>query len=323
VTDPIRWGVVATGAIAGAFADDLAATADAEVVAVASRSLDRARAFAGARGIGRAYDDVAAMLADGDVDVLYVATPHPQHVGPTRAALEAGVAVLCEKPLTHDLASGRELVDLARERGVFLAEAMWMRCHPLIDEARRLVADGAIGQVRVIDADLGFPAPFDADGRLWSPELGGGALLDVGVYPVAFARTFLPAAPQLVGVAGSLAPTGVDADATLLLDAGGVQARVTCSLVAPMPATGTVVGTEGTVSFDAPLNRPPRRVLRRVDGTVEEAHLDGEVPAFGFQIAEVHRCLRAGLTESPLLPLDEALEVLEILDEARRRLGAR
>jgi predicted dehydrogenase len=324
VSDPIRWAVVATGGIAGAFVADLQATADAEVVAVASRSHDRARAFAEERGIPRAYDDVDAMLADGGIDVVYVATPHPQHVAPTRAALEAGVPVLCEKPLAADPADGAALVALARERGVFLAEAMWMRCHPLLVEAQRLVADGAIGELRVITADLGFRATYDPAGRLWAPELGGGALLDVGVYPLAFARAFLPAAPQLVGTVGSLAPTGVDADATLLLDADGVQVRLSCSLVARLPSTGSVVGTTGELRFAAPLHTAPRRTLVRPDGTVDsEVERDPDVPGFGYEIAEVHACVRAGRTESALLPLDEALEVLTLLDDARRQLGAR
>jgi predicted dehydrogenase len=323
VSDPVRWGIVATGGIAASFVADLQATADAEVVAVASRSLERARAFADERGIPGAYDDVAAMLADGGIDVVYVATPHPQHVAPTRAALEADVPVLCEKPLAADPADAAALITLARERGVFLAEAMWMRCHPLLVDARRLVADGAIGDLRVITADLGFPARYDPEGRLWSPELGGGALLDVGVYPVAFARAFLPVAPTLVGAVGSLAATGVDADATVLLDADGVQARLSCSLVARMPSTASIVGTTGEIRFAAPLHDSPRRTLVRPDGTVEaEVERDPDVPGFGYEIAEVHACLREGRTESELLPLDEALEVLTLLDDARRRIGA-
>jgi predicted dehydrogenase len=323
-SDPLRWAVVATGGIAGAFVADLQATADTEVVAVTSRSLDRARTFADERGIDRAYDDVGAMLADGGIDVVYVATPHPQHVEPTRTALQAGVAVLCEKPLAADPADGAALIALARERGVFLAEAMWMRCHPLLVEAQRLVADGAIGELRVITADLGFPARYDPDGRLWSPQLGGGALLDVGVYPLAFARAFLPSAPRLVGTVGSLAPTGVDADATLLLDADGVQVRLSCSLVARLPSTGSVVGTTGEVRFGAPLHTAPRRTLVRPDGTVaSDVERDPDVPGFGYEIAEVHACIREGRTESALLPLDEALEVLSLLHEARRQLGAR
>lgn len=323
MTDPIRWAIVATGGIAASFARDLQLTPDAEVVAVTSRTQERAQAFADERGIPRAYDDVPEMLADADIDVVYVATPHPQHTEPTRAALEADVPVLCEKPLSADPADAAALVALARERGVFLAEAMWMRCNPLLVEAAQLVADGAIGELRLVTADLGFPAPYDPDSRLWSPELGGGAILDVGVYPLAFARTFLPAAPQLVGVVGSLAPTGVDADATMLLDAEGVQARLACSLIAPLASTASLVGTEGELRFDAPMHSSPRRTLVRPGVASEEVLLGEELPPFGHEIAEVHACLRAGRTESALVPLDESIEVLTLLDEARRQLGAR
>lgn len=320
---PIRWAVVATGGIASSFVADLQATDDADVVAVASRSLERARTFAAERDIPRVYDDVEAMLADGDIDVLYVATPHPQHVRPTRAALEAGTAVLCEKPLAADATEAASLVAEARERGVLLAEAMWLRCNPLVVEARELVTDGAIGELRLITADLGFPAPYDPTSRLWAPELGGGALLDVGVYPLALARAFLPAAPTLVGATGSLAPTGVDADATLLLDGGGVAVRLSCSLTTALSSSAALIGSEGELRFDAPLFRPTRRTLLRADAAPEEAFLDEAVPGFGFEIAEIHRCVRAGLTESALLPLDETLEVLDLLVDARERLGVR
>lgn len=323
MTEPIRWAVVATGGIAAAFTADLGATADAEVVAVASRHLDRAQTFADAHGIARAYDDVEVMLADGGIDVVYVATPHPQHTVPTRTALEAGVAVLCEKPLAADPADARALIDLARQQQVFLAEAMWLRCNPLVVEAQRLVADGLIGDLRLVTADLGWPATYDPESRLWAPELGGGALLDVGVYPLAFARSFLPAAPDLVGVAGALAPNGVDADATLLLGSDGVQARLSCSLVAPLPSTASLVGTTGELRFDPPLHRPARRTLIRRGAEPVHEDLGGDLPRFGYEVAEVHACLREGRTESALLPLDETLEVLTTLDRARRDLGAR
>jgi predicted dehydrogenase len=323
MSDRLRWAVVATGGIAGAFTADLRATPDAEVVAVASRHAARARAFADEHGIARAYDDVEVMLADGGIDVVYVATPHPQHTAPTRAALEAGVPVLCEKPLAADPADAQALVALARERRVFLAEAMWLRCNPLVVDARRLVADGLVGDLRLVTADLGWPATYDPASRLWAPELGGGALLDVGVYPAAFARAFLPAAPELVGVAGSLAPNGVDADATVLLDGDGVQARLSCSLIAPLPSTASLVGTTGELRFDAPLHRPSRRTLVRRGADPVHEDLDGDLPRFGYEIAEVHACLREGRTESHLLPLDETLEVLTLLDDARRELGAR
>lgn len=323
MTDRVRWAIVATGGIARTFATDLLATPDAEVVAVASRTADRARAFADELGIPRAYDAVGTMLADGGIDVVYVATPHPQHTAPTRAALEAGVPVLCEKPLAADPDEAAALVALARAQRTFLAEAMWLRCNPLVVDAVRLVADGLLGELRLVTADLGWPAAYDPTSRLWSPELGGGALLDVGVYPLAFTRGFLPAAPTLVGVAGSLAPSGVDADATVLLDADGVQARLSCSLVAPLASSGSVIGTTGELRFDAPLHRPARRtLLRRGEAPVEQV-LDDGLPRFGHEIAEVHACLRDGRTESRLLPLDESLEVLDLLDAARRGLGAR
>lgn len=320
---PHRWGIVATGGIAATVLADLQAAPDAEVVAVVSRQADRARAFADEHGIPRSYEDVDALLADGEVDILYVATPHPHHAAPTRAALEAGVAVLCEKPLTDDIATAASLVALARERGVFLAEAMWMRCHPLIRRARQLLDDGVIGQLRVVDAELGFPAAPDPTSRLWARELGGGALWDVGVYPVAFARTYLEVPPKLVGAVGTLASTGVDAEATLLLaGADDVQIRAACSLVAPLPSTGKLVGTRGAMTFDGPVHTPPRLVIARHGADVEVVEEPQAGNGYGHQIAEVHACLRDGRAESELLPLDETLEVLRLLRAARTAVGA-
>ncbi|RIQ17215.1 Gfo/Idh/MocA family protein, partial [Jiangella rhizosphaerae] len=197
----IGWGVVATGAIARNIAGDLRLLEHTRLAAVSSRRLDRAEAFAAEFGVDRAYDDVRALVDDPAVDVVYVATPHAQHAPVVEAALDAGKAVLCEKAFTMSLADTTRLTELARERGVFCMEDMWTRFNPLIVQLRQLVADGAIGDVRAVTADLGFVAPPDRTHRLWDPALGGGVLLDVGIYPVAFAQMLL-GAPSALTVTG-------------------------------------------------------------------------------------------------------------------------
>ena len=191
VTEEIRWGVVGPGRIAEKVVEDFAVVDGARAVAVASRSLDRAQAFAARHGIERAYGSYAEILADPDVDVLYLATPHPQHHAIALAALRAGKALLVEKAFTATTAGAAEVVDLARETGVFVMEAMWTRFQPAVVALRELVADGAIGEVRSVQADLGVAREYDPADRLFDLALGGGALLDLGVYVVSFAQMLL------------------------------------------------------------------------------------------------------------------------------------
>lgn len=256
----IGWGVVATGGIAHTVTGDLKLLENSDVVAVSSRTFSRARAFADSFDVPRAYDSYEALITDDAVDVVYVATPHPQHVPVVRAGLEAGKAVLCEKAMTASLADTESLVALARDKGVFCMEAMWTRFTPLIIKARSLVGDGAIGDVRSLRADLGFIAPDDPSSRLWDPALGGGALLDVGIYPVAFAQMVL-GSPAEVVAAGALTDQGVDADASLLLTwSGGQRALLDASFVAPLEGGASIVGTTGRIDIPPRFHHPTRIV---------------------------------------------------------------
>lgn len=317
-----RWGVVATGQIAATMAAELALVPDAVPLAVGSRDLSRAQAFAGEHSFERAYGSYDGLLADPDVDVVYVATPHAQHHGVVRAALEAGKPVLVEKAFTMTLAAAQDLVSLAREREVFCMEAMWTRFLPVIARLRALVADGAIGEVRSLRADLGFVREFDPDDRLWDPGQGGGALLDLGVYPVSFAQMLL-GAPSSVAVAGALGPGGVDSDVGVLLGwPGGQVAHVTCSLTSQVEGSAQVVGTAGRIDVAPRFHHPPRIVLHR-DGREPEVF---EAPVVGrgytHQLVAVAEALAAGRTESDVMPLDDTLAVMAVLDTALDALGA-
>ncbi|MCG7527707.1 Gfo/Idh/MocA family oxidoreductase [Streptomyces sp. OfavH-34-F] len=322
----VRWGVLATGGIAATFTADLLAMPDAEVVAVASRTDASARAFAERFGIPRAYGDWAGLVADEEVDVVYVATPHSAHREAAALALEAGKHVLCEKAFTLNEREARELVKLARDRGVFLMEAMWTYCNPVVRRLAELVRDGAIGEVRTVQADFGFAGDLDAGHRLRDPRLGGGALLDLGVYPVSFAQLLL-GEPDRVQADALLSPEGVDLNTGMLLGwDSGANALLSCSIVGHHPTSATVIGTGGRIDIPHSFFHPQGFVLHRAGAEPEEI-TSGPGPqglsGMQYEAAEVMRAVRAGETESPLVPLEGSLAVMRTLDAVRDHIGVR
>ncbi|MGH8839068.1 MAG: Gfo/Idh/MocA family protein [Jiangellaceae bacterium] len=318
---PIRWGIVATGGIAHTLAGEMLLVEDARIVAVSSRVKERAQVFAGEFGIPRAYGSYADLLADDDVDVVYVATPHAQHAEIVDAALDARKAVLCEKAFTTSLAETERLAQKARDLGVFCMEAMWTRFAPLIARLRHIVADGGIGEVRSISADLGFVAGPRAKDRIWDPALGGGALLDVGIYPVAFAQMLL-GSPQKLASHGTLTADGVDAEAALLLGwAGGAYAQLETSLIAHSGNTARVVGTAGRIDVPARFHQPSRLIHTRSDGSVQVYEDEPVGRGYVPMLRAVHECVRHGRTQTEEMPLSDTISVMSILDDALRTLG--
>ncbi|WP_405684794.1 Gfo/Idh/MocA family oxidoreductase [Streptomyces sp. NBC_01387] len=322
----VRWGIIATGGIAATFTADLQELPGAEVVAVASRALAPAKEFAGRFGIPRAYGSWDELAADEDVDVVYVATPHSAHRAAAGLCLEAGRGVLCEKAFTLNAREAGELVGLARSRGSFLMEAMWMYCNPLVRRLVELVRDGAIGEIRTVQADFGLEGPFDAGHRLRDPAQGGGALLDLGVYPVSFAQLLL-GEPDRVAAHALLSPEGVDLNTGMLLGwDSGASALLSCSVTADTPRTAAVTGTAGRIEFPPGFFYPERFVLHRAGREPEEFTLGqagSGLHGMQYEAAEVMRALRAGETESPLVPLDGTLAVMRTLDAVRDRIGVR
>lgn len=324
---PLRWGVIGPGRIAAAVMTDLADMPEGILHAVASRSPSRARAFADTFGAPRAYGSYTALLADPDVDVVYIATPHRQHHAVALAAIEAGKHLLVEKAFTCTLAGAQQIVDAARARGVFVMEAMWTRFQPAVVRLRELVAQGAIGEVRSVRADLGLRVPFDPADRLWDPLQGGGALLDLGVYPISWVQMVLGGRAATMEVAGTLGPNGADAEATVLWRAeDGRHGVATCSLHSPLPGSAAVYGTDGWIEVPPRFHHPHRIVVHRADGqrspqTTEEVRRPPTGGGYHHELAEVHRCLAAGLTESPTMPLDDTLAVMAVLQSALHSLG--
>ncbi|MFI6208096.1 Gfo/Idh/MocA family protein [Streptomyces sp. NPDC051041] len=321
---PIRWGILATGGMAAAFTEDLLRLPDAQVTAVGSRSADAARRFAARFGIPRAHGSWRELAADPEVDVVYVATPHAHHVPAATACLEAGKPVLCEKPFSLSGRQARELAELAGKQGLFLMEAMWTRVNPTVLRVADLVADGAIGEVRALHASFGERVTAPPEHRLWDPAAGGGALLDLGTYPVSFAHLLL-GTPDTVTAHARLSPQGVDAQTGVLLGyPDGAMAVLSCSLLARDEHRAAVYGTAGRIEIPADFFNPRSFVLHR-DGhepqTVTAPPQEGN--GYGHQAREVMRCLRAGLTESPLVPLADTIAVMEVLDAVRERIGVR
>ncbi|MFE4582951.1 Gfo/Idh/MocA family protein [Streptomyces chartreusis] len=322
----VRWGILATGGIAAAFTADLVDLPDAEVVAVASRRQESADAFAERFGIPRAYGDWTSLAEDGDIDVVYVATPHSAHREAAGLCLEAGRHVLCEKAFTLNAREAAELVALAKARGSFLMEAMWMYCNPLVRRLKALVDDGAIGEVRHVQADFGLAGPFPPSHRLRDPAQGGGALLDLGVYPVSFAQLLL-GEPSDVTARATLSAEGVDLQTGALLSwDNGALASLHCSIVGGTATAASITGSAGRIDVPGGFFFPERFVLHR-DGrdpqefTADPA--DGPRNTLRHEAAEVMRALRAGETESPLVPLEGTLAVMRTLDAIRDRVGVR
>jgi predicted dehydrogenase len=318
--DRIRWGILSTGGIAQAFVNDLRLMPDAEVVAVGSRSTASATAFAERNGIPRAHGTWLALAEDPDVDAIYVATPHHAHYEATLTCLNAGRPTLTEKPFTLDEPSAQALIDTARTAGVFLMEAMWMRCNPAIRRAAGLIGDGAIGDVASVHADFGIQGPFPEEHRLRAKSLGGGALLDLGVYPITFAHLYL-GAPQDVAAWARLTVQGVDENTAAILGyESGAFAAVTCSLLGDSPRRASITGSTGRIEFPRDFWAPRGFTLWRED-TPEEITTPFDGAGYHFEAAEVHRCLREGLLESPLVPHSETRAVLHTLDTIRTQIG--
>jgi predicted dehydrogenase len=314
MTAPLGWGLIGTGWIADSFAADLKFADSGRAAAVGSRHLDSANRFADRFDIPNRHASYEALVADPDVDVVYVATPHPMHHANALLALRAGKAVLVEKPFTMNAAEAQELVAVARAEGLFLMEAMWTRFLPHIAEIRRLLAEGALGDIVTVTADHGQWFAKDRDFRLFAPELGGGALLDLGVYPVSFASMVLGTPDRIVTLVDP-AFTGVDGQTSMLFGyASGAQAILTCTLSAKSPTRGAIVGTDARIELDGEFYAPTSFTL--ISRTGEETHFEAPHEGRGLwhQAEEVARCLREGLLESPLMPLDESISIVQTMD---------
>jgi predicted dehydrogenase len=321
----LRFGILGTGRMAGAFAADVGAIESAGIViaAVASRHPDRARAFAAHHRIARAYGSYRELAADPDIDVAYVATPHSYHEAHTRLCLESGKHVLCEKPFALNAAQADRMIECARSQGKFLMEALWSRFLPAIRAARALVEGGSLGRIRLVVGGGAFVPPADPDHYLRQPALGGGALLDAGVYLVSLVNAFL-GAPLEIKSAGIIGPSGVDdQDVWLTEHAAGAQAVCYLSLMTRRSPDLEILGESGRLTLHPPVFCPTRLTVSRPGQPDEILDYPLAHGGYGYQALEVLRCVRLGLLESDTLALAETRAVMATMDRIRAQIGLR
>ncbi|RMF81756.1 MAG: gfo/Idh/MocA family oxidoreductase [Chloroflexi bacterium] len=331
----MRWGILGTGLIAGLFAEGLSAVDDADIAAVGSRTQQNADTFGDRWHVPNRHASYEALANDPDVDVIYIATPHPFHYENALLCLNAGKHVLIEKPFAMNARQAKEIIDLARSKNLFAMEAMWTRFVPAIVKVREWIAAGKIGDVCMVRASLSFRAPFDPTHRLFAPELGGGALLDVGIYPISFAYMLL-GAPQKVASTAYLGETGTDDYSSYLFTYdGGKIAQLWSGVHLSVPVEAQIFGTEGFIHIEQPWINP--RVIKLVTGVAPGVEFmipfDGNlydeqivhVPTTGngynYEAMEVADCIRAGKGESDIMPLDETLAIMQTMDAMRAEWG--
>lgn len=354
---PLRWGIIGSGRVADGFATDLRRLDGCELVAVASRRRRTAADFADRHGAPRVHDTYDSLATDPDIDVVYVATPNHRHADDALSCLHHGKAVLCEKPFTTSADDARRVVETARANGLFCMEAMWMRFVPAVRRAADLVAAGRIGEPTQLHADFSSPSPVEPRSRLFDPAQGGGALLDLGVYPLSLAQLLL-GEPAEVEARLHVGPTGVDEHATVMLGyASGATAVLTSSLRSRGPNAAWITGTEGTIELPGPICAPTRlrfvptptaadgssggrlrrvvddhpalsfaaraarRAARAVAGVTASERLPVDGHGYGYEALEAAQCMRDGRLESALMPLDDSVRTVELVERIRRDAG--
>lgn len=322
MSETIRWGIIGTGSIAHKFADALTVVPDAELSAVGSRAQGTADAFGDEFAVPRRHASYRSLAEDPEIDAIYVSTPHPMHCRDTLLCLNADKPVLCEKPFALNAREAETMIRRARDRDLFLMEAMWTRFLPAIAQVRQWLAEDAIGEVRNMTADFGFRANFNPEGRLLNPELGGGALLDIGVYVVSLASMVYGKQPDRVAALADIGTTGVDEQTTMAFRyESGAMAALSCAVRTDTPRAVSILGTQGNIRIPTPFY-DAYAVTLNVDGeepvTIEPARVEN---GFKYEIEEAGRCLREGRQESATLPLDETLAIMRTLDAVRAEIG--
>ncbi|MBE9069694.1 Gfo/Idh/MocA family oxidoreductase [Leptolyngbya cf. ectocarpi LEGE 11479] len=349
----IRWGILGTGTVATQFIEGLQSISDAQLWAIGSRTLDKAQKFANIFNAPKAYGSYEELVQDPDIDVVYIATPQTRHKADSMLCLNAGKAVLCEKPFTVTSQEAREVMAVARQQKLFCMEAMWMRFMPLIQEVRRLIRAGEIGEVRLLTADFGYPTEFDPKNRFFNLELGGGALLDRGVYPLSLAFMLL-GKPQQISGEPCIGKTGVDDQSAMILRyANGAMAILHSTLHTYSSNEALIVGTQGKIAIKEPFYKPESITITRFSGkpvvvtsqqkTIEVGWKRSIINqlkqnqliktlakfrkeksksigqrlsgnGYNYEATEVVKCLQAGKLESDLMPLSETIEIMETIE---------
>lgn len=317
----VKWGILGCGGISSKFASDLKFAEGAELTAVAARSLDKAEAFAEKHGFARAYGTYEELLGDSDVEIIYVGTIHPLHREQVIACLEAGKAVLCEKPFTINAAEAEAIANASRDKGIFVMEAMWSRFLPPIVKVREWLKQGLIGDVQLVKADFGFDAGWNPDGRLLNKEMGGGALLDAGIYPVSFASMVFGEQPETIASVARLGETGVDETFSALFDYGGGRTAVLNGAVRlQLTNEAYIYGTKGYIRVPNFLFAKEASLHVRGEEPVHVAD-DRDFLGYKYEAEAAMAALREGRADNDVMPLGETVAIMDTMDRMRRQWG--
>lgn len=318
-----KFGILGPGKIANRFADAFQYVPQAKVHAIASRSNQKAKKFASRHRVEKYYASYDDLVKDPAVDIIYIATPHPFHHEQTLLCMRNGKAVLCEKPLAINARQVKEMIDTASKSKTFLMEGMWSRFFPAIHKTLELIRSGSIGEIKFLEADFGFPAPLNFESRVYNLALGGGAQLDVGVYPLFLALLIL-GKPHEIKAFSHLASTGADAMTSARLNyQNGSTAQILSSIVDDSPKDAHIRGTKGSVHIHSPWYKSQHVSLQLNTGEKTEFPFPHSGNGFEFQLEEVVRCLDAKKLQSDLMPHELSLLMAEVSDEIRRQGGVK
>ncbi|MBW7992495.1 MAG: Gfo/Idh/MocA family oxidoreductase [Planctomycetes bacterium] len=318
----IRWGIIGTGFIAHQFARGLAVLNDARLVAVASRTKESAEKFGEEFGVEHRHVGAEQLAGNENVDVAYVATPNTMHKGNTLKCLNGGKAVLCEKPFCINASEAAEMVESAREKGLFLMEAMWTHCFPAMAKVREIINSGVIGEVRQVHSNFSFRCEWEPDGLLLNPDFGGGSLLDVGVYNIALAQMVYQREPTRISGMAHLGETGVDEQSSVTLGYdNGALAVLTSAIRTETRQEAAIYGTDGYIKIPHAFWKPERIIVKTSQDEEREFKFDRVGNGYNYEAAEVMRCLRNGCLESRILPLDTSVAIMRTMDTIRKQWG--
>ncbi|MCF2948233.1 Gfo/Idh/MocA family oxidoreductase [Paraglaciecola aquimarina] len=318
----INWGIVGPGNIANTFAKAMQQSKRARLAAVASRSAERGQAFAKEYDIPAVYDNYQALAEDPKIDVIYIATPHSFHYPQAKLCLEAGKNVLLEKPSTINAKQIQILTELAKQQNVFFQEAIWSRFMPCLAKVKQKIADGVIGDIQYITSTIGFAFQHRDTNRLYDPKLGGGALLDLGLYPIALSQAILGEEPSVIQAMGNVSEKQVDETTIVNMQyPSGRYSQFTCSASGHCPNSMTIVGTDGNIVLPAMFWDTDQAQVFDLEGLVETIDFPHAVNGFEYQIEESMRCIDAGKHYSDLMTHDESIGIIKIMDQVRSQIG--
>ena len=318
----IRWGIVGTGRMAHQFAEGLGVLEDTEITAVSSRTKGAAEKFAEEFGVPGRHIGAKSLADDKNVDIVYIATPHSIHKDNTITCLEGGKAVLCEKPLAINSEEAGQMIECARKNKLFLMEAMWMYFFPAIKKVCELIAGGSIGEIRLAEANFCFWRGWKPEGRLLNPQLGGGAFLDIGIYPVAFAHKIFDKEPARISSIADIGTTGVDEQSSIIFGyENGAMASLNSSFRVEAPCEAAIFGTGGYIKIPHKFFQPDRIIVKTGQDAEKEIKFERLGNGYNYEAAEAMRCLREGKLECPTMPLDTSMTIMKTMDEIRRQWG--